>query len=367
MKVLYITQYSGVGGGESYIINLSKSVNETFNIEAIVVTKKYGELNKKLDRYNVENIVYDYGSIRKNIKDIIMLPYKLVKNFYFIKKIDPDIIHINSHNDLLLLIVPIYFLHKKVIWTCHGQWYKFNKLMQKLINKHVTKIIAVSNNVYNNLITNSINHNKIELIYLGVDTELFKFTKRKSKKSYNVGMIARFQYIKGHDIFVRMCKKILDIRSDIHFYICGGNPLESDDANSYRNQIVKYIDENKLMNGIFLLGHQEDIPRILSDFDILIVPSRNESFGMVIIEAMASGCPVIASKCDGPREIINHLEDGLLFEIENVDDLVDKFNLLIEDSNLRNNIIYNAYNKVAGKFSIKSMVDNTIKCYLDVK
>jgi glycosyltransferase involved in cell wall biosynthesis len=93
------------------------------------------------------------------------------------------------------------------------------------------------------------------------------------------------------------------------------------------------------------------MPEFYSKLDCLVIPSLWEPMGMVVIEAQMAGVPVIASDIDTFKELITHNYNGILFESKNVQDLVNKIELLLEDRHLRMNIIQNAY-KTSRDFDI---------------
>jgi len=90
----------------------------------------------------------------------------------------------------------------------------------------------------------------------------------------------------------------------------------------------------------------------------LILPSRKfknweELFGIVIIEAMATGIPVIASNCIGPKEIIENGKDGILFKKEDFNGLINSIMLLKNNEKLRKKLVKNANKKIVGKYIIE--------------
>lgn len=96
--------------------------------------------------------------------------------------------------------------------------------------------------------------------------------------------------------------------------------------------------------------------------DIFILPSTIEGFGMVFLEAMNYGLPVIGSNVGGIPEIIDDGKNGFLVDPENPKEIAEKIRIIFEDEALRNKISENAYKRV-GDFPLSKMVDETIKVY----
>ena len=119
-----------------------------------------------------------------------------------------------------------------------------------------------------------------------------------------------------------------------------------------------------LHESIHFEGFCCDVKPFFDTASLLVCPSLwNEAFGLVIIEAMASHVPVIASNCGGIPEIITHEETGLLVPPGDVAALSQSIYMIFNDSILRKNIVNNAYENVNDKFNINLMTKKYVKLY----
>ena len=100
--------------------------------------------------------------------------------------------------------------------------------------------------------------------------------------------------------------------------------------------------------------------------DVCLFPSRNDAFGAVIIEAWAAKKPNISCKSPGPKEIIKHNHNGLLVEIDNVDQLVRAIKKVINDKKLRILLAKNGYERFQKSYSEKAFSKNILKVYKTV-
>ena len=132
----------------------------------------------------------------------------------------------------------------------------------------------------------------------------------------------------------------------------------------------KYMDKCKelakpISSMIHFKGKVQSKEEIYSNASILLMPTRmREPFGLVIIEAMAHGCAVIATDSYGPAEIINHGKNGLLFEMQNTNDLLAQIQSVYFDSTYLNELQENGYKHVLENYSIpkvKSEVETILK------
>lgn len=112
-------------------------------------------------------------------------------------------------------------------------------------------------------------------------------------------------------------KKIIDDGYNVHCLLVGGCVFGSKSDEEYYDSVRRYIKENHLDSSIFLLGERDDIPSVLKEIDYLVIPSDNESFGMIAIEALAVGTMVISTPNDGVSEILSY-DEHFLSETNNV-------------------------------------------------
>ena len=150
--------------------------------------------------------------------------------------------------------------------------------------------------------------------------------------------IGRYVYEKGNDLLLEAWSKVEKLRPDWSLDIYGmGNraPYETQ-----RTQLG--IEPQRCC----LHGFLKDVNHEYLSSSIFVLPSRFEGFGMVLIEAMASGLPVIAFDCEnGPRSIISDGDNGFLIPPFNVDMLSEKMMSLMDDVELRKRLGLNAYNE----------------------
>ncbi len=130
-----------------------------------------------------------------------------------------------------------------------------------------------------------------------------------SEKTKIVGMVANIIPLKGHKLFLDAMEQIFREFDDVKCVIIGESPDESKlnirDLKIYANQL-------NIADKVIFTGGRDDVPDLLSAFNILVSASDREAFGRVIIEAMALSIPVVATRCGGPEEIVVDGETGFL-------------------------------------------------------
>ena len=142
--------------------------------------------------------------------------------------------------------------------------------------------------------------------------------------------IGRLTYQKGHEFLVQAMSKVASQVPNAKAGICGDGPL--------RPQLEAQIVEAGLSSQVRLLGAWEDISPLLASADIFILPSRWEGLSRALMEAMAAGFPVIASKVDGIKDLITDGVNGLLVPSEDAEALGKSILQLIDNAEMRKQI-----------------------------
>ena len=212
-------------------------------------------------------------------------------------------------------------------------------LIEKMLAKLTKKIICISKNDYDKALEYKIcKENKLTLIENGIDIEKFNksFNASKIKNKYNipinklvVGMVARISEQKSPETFVEIASRLCKINDNFHFIMVGDG--------EEREKIDDLIKKLGISEKFTITGWVNNTAEIISIFDIALLTSKWEGFGLVIPEYFISKVPVIASSVGGIKNIINNGINGRLVE-NNDNDFRDK---IIEKAYLDANIKYN--------------------------
>lgn len=299
-RVTFITEYSGLGGGETSLFNLMVNFKQYCDIT--LVTLEDGNLNKIIRKEGIEEQSISYKQMIKKVKLI-----KLYKSLHRLLK-ETDVVVLNSKSNLFLIPfikrvkrIPIFYIE-------HSNWTKYS-FIEKILLKKVQNVLTVSEAVKHNL-TKQVHLNEVVDFPLGIPLDGIQEEKGMHlKKRPVIAMIGRFQRIKGHDFFIEVVKSLGNLGNKYDFYIIGGKPFATKEEDEYEEEILSLINKYGLKKQVKLLGERRDVDKLLKEeIDILIVPSINESFGMVVLEAAKYGVPIITSEnCEGPTEILRKL------------------------------------------------------------
>jgi glycosyltransferase involved in cell wall biosynthesis len=129
-----------------------------------------------------------------------------------------------------------------------------------------------------------------------------------------VGLVGRYDAWKGHGVFLEAAARVRQAHSDARFAIVGGalNEAALPHVARQRREVLDRLRGLGLAGAVSVVDHRDDVASVLAGLDVLAFPSFREPFGMVVLEALAAGTPVVASDTGGPAEILEDERSGLL-------------------------------------------------------
>jgi glycosyltransferase involved in cell wall biosynthesis len=143
-----------------------------------------------------------------------------------------------------------------------------------------------------------------------------------------VGLVARLQRWKGVHVLVEALPRVLGEHPDAHVVVVGGDhPLEP----GYRDELVALAARLGVADRVHLVGYQADARAWMGSFDVVVHASDREPFGIVVLEAMAAGKPIVAGAAGGPAEIVRDGVDGLLVAYGDAEGLAERIGRLLDD------------------------------------
>ena len=199
------------------------------------------------------------------------------------------------------------------------------------------------------VIPNAIDTADIESNHFDVDLS--------KKNQINIGALGRFDRTKGFDVLI----KAIDYLNKISQENKSGRTFKLLLAGSgyYEKNLTDLVKDLNLQDKVIFKKWINDKKSFFSEFDIFCLPSKNETFGLVLLEAMKYRKPIVASNSEGPKEIISDNKDGLIFDFypedKNHENLANKIIKLIEDRSLANQLVNNANRKLINRYSLTSL------------
>jgi glycosyltransferase involved in cell wall biosynthesis len=264
-----------------------------------------------------------------------------LKSTLIINEISPDIVHAQGIGvGVVGLFVKNISRKPYVVW-CQGSdvytsW-KFKKLITKLVLYNSAALISLTLDMSKEIrrlydIDSYIIPNGIELKKIKRTSEASNI---QSKKGFIVLFVGTLRPIKGVKYLIESMKIIIQSNTEVKLYILGDG--------EEREKLELLCKQLELSSAIYFKGKVSNAEAIdyMRSADILVLPSLSEGFPLVLLEAMASGLPVVSTRIRGIPEIVVENENGFLVEPANTEELAQKILLLLNDKNIRNKIMLN--------------------------
>lgn len=244
-------------------------------------------------------------------------------------------------------------------------------LLDGVTDPLVNRYVVVSEALKKLVVQRGIKPGRVIVVPNGVDTAAFhpipgaaarlRDLVGMGPKVCLVGMAARLHPVKGHDLFLRAAAEIAARAGtlDVRFLVIGSGPPE------YRQQMEALSERLGLRERVVFLGEREDVPAILAGLDAAVVPSQFEAFSLSVIEAMASGTPLVATRVGAIPEIVEDGVSGLLANPGDAPDLAGKILTVLADQDLARNLTENGL-KTAQRYSIDKFIRRMGELYLEL-
>jgi len=269
---------------------------------------------------------------------------------------------IGNVNDCYLAMAtknPLYYRKfYSADWIKRFFYYNLASIMEKRALSKLTAIISNSEFVSASISQfYGINQNKVKIIYKSIDLSRFKMFPMDNKEKEPVILLvgSNFQR-KGLPLLIKAAPNVLERYPSAQFYVIGSDPNSG--------KMRKLCKEEGVDNAFRFIGHVDNkkISGYYKTADVFVMPSLVEAFGVVFLESMASGTPVIGSNVGGTKELIEHYKNGLLVDPNNSDQLAEYILKLLSDRELRARVINEGYETVRN-YDMNNMIEETIDFY----
>jgi glycosyltransferase involved in cell wall biosynthesis len=167
--------------------------------------------------------------------------------------------------------------------------------LQKQACRAAHRMVANSRAAATQLISQGVPEARIEVIPNGIDLSAFPVRHHRARPRI-ITMVACLREEKRIDVLIAAAPRILARHPEVEFRIVGDGPC--------REELVRLAAANGVQSQLRFLGHRDDVPTILADSDVFVLPSESEASPNVIFEAMAAGLPVVASRVGGIPELV---------------------------------------------------------------
>lgn len=283
-----------------------------------------------------------------------------------LRKVKPSILHIHSTKAGFVGRLALIMMRRrpKVILTVHsfvfdervGKWRRrLVSWIERRLLRYTDCIVAVSRALRRELISEmGLRAASIQVIYNGIEFPASGGPKPEHA-GIQIGTVARLAPQKGVDHFLRAAAIVKKRFAEAQFIVIGDGP------NRYWLDTI--VQQLGLKENVEFMGFRKDALQIVAGWDVFVLASTRESFGLALAEAMSQGVPVVASNVGGIPEIVDGKTTGLLAEVGDAEDFAEKICRLLKDRELAGRMARAGREFVRERFTAERMVNETQQLY----
>lgn len=383
IKVVRIINRFNLGGPTYNATFLTKFLEDEFETTLIGGVPDDAETDSLhiLEEYGIKPIIIHeiQRSINPNNE---YKAYKKIKAI--LKEIQPDIVHTHASKAGVLGRMAAFSLNIPiVIHTFHGHVFhsyfgkvktRVFKSIEQYLAKKSTGIVVISALQHEELVNTYkiVPANKAKIIPLGFDLKKFQENREEKRnlirEKYQlqeneiaIAIVGRLAPVKDHDYFLKVVEQLLaTTKRKVRIFIVGGGAEEA--------HIKEKVDEiqKRFPATIIMTSWIFDIPAFIPGMDIIALTSKNEGTPVSIIEAQASGIPVISTDVGGVRDIIADEKSGYVVKREDFETYVEKLRKLVEEDEIREKFSTFGVQNVMEKYSYQRLVSDMSNYYKEL-
>ncbi|WP_026894644.1 glycosyltransferase family 4 protein [Clostridiisalibacter paucivorans] len=369
MRVLHLISGGDTGGAKTHVLTLLKELNKQIDAQLLCIME--GVFTKEAKEMGIPITIM----LQKKRYNIFIVR-KMIK---FINDNNFDILHCHGARANFLAILLKPWIKIPIITTIHSDYKldftndRYKQLFYTPINslalRGISYYIAVTEAFKDMLVDRGFDEDVIYEVYNGIsfNDESDLLTKREFFQKYNIsleedvlyiGSVARLHPVKGIDVFLKGAVEVIKNYPMARFVVAGEGPD--------RKKYEYFIEKNNLTDKVFLLGHVEDIVSFYNAIDINVLASYSESFPYALLEGGRQKKPTVSSSVGGISKMIDHGENGFLFQPGDYKSMSKYLLTLIKDEELRLKIGKAFYEKIKNDFSSGKMAERHIEIYKEI-
>jgi glycosyltransferase involved in cell wall biosynthesis len=366
-RVLHVIDSFDLGGAQTFLLDLVRHLDPTLFVPEVAAMHGHGVF---------EQAFHESGITTHSLSPSKFPPLYL-PNFWRLMRLgDFDILHFHLFGaNLCAKPLAIAAGHRALI--VHDQCNdasRDNSLLllsaDALANRGASRVIAVSESVRRYLLNREdLADSRVEMVPNGIDAGQFtpgdERRKREARERmelpegcFLIGGVGRLVAQKNFSLFLQSASALSLRHPEAFFVIAGSGPLES--------QLRREADALGISGRIRFLGHVTDRMGLYHALDALMLTSDFEGTPMTLLEAMASGVPVVASRVDGIAEVCTHDADALLVPRRDLGGFVGALENLVTDTGLREALGRNARRTILARYEIRKIARRIEGIYADV-
>lgn len=353
LKILHIDPERAWGGGEAQVIGLLTYLSRRGHRNHLLCHPD-GSLDQEARRIGIAT------SPIKIRNDLDLRAFFVLRRLIRTEGCDVVHFHTKRAHALSLGLGPGYAGAKYVVtrrmdYPVRGNWYH-----RYLYNRQVDGIVAISKKIAEIMAAGGVRREKIRIIYSGVDPALYAEARMRVSGSDApvIGTVAVLEERKGHRYLLEAAALLKRQGHRLTYHFAG--------EGSRKDELQGLVQRLGLQEEVHFLGFVSDVPRFLASIDLLVLPSLYEGLGVSVLEAMAAGKAVVASRVGGLPELVEDSVTGLLIPPKDPPALAAAIAGLVSQRNRIKEMGENARERVEQNFTMERMAKQNEEYYYEL-
>jgi glycosyltransferase involved in cell wall biosynthesis len=357
-----------IGGTERQVVNIGKGLDRSRFDVRFATLNKIGELLAECEAHSwsVEEYkarrLYGFATMKKQLafgRSLRRQGTQILHTYGFY----PNVFAIPAAR---LAGVPVIIGSIRDIGDI---WTFWQHKVQKQCLRLADHIVVNAEAIKRDLLQRGYDVERVSVIPNGIDCERFRLQGNGEavRREWNippgvpvVGVLARLMRIKGQEVFLRAAALIASKHPQARFVIVGGNNIDHE----YEDELKRLAERLGLKERVLFTGFRTDVPDLLAAFSVVVSPSLGlEGLSNSLLESMAAGVPVVATRVGGTPEIVEDGVTGLLVSPGDPDALAAAISRLLHDKTTATRLGQSARRRVFSRYSLEQAVASTERLY----
>jgi D-inositol-3-phosphate glycosyltransferase len=361
-SIAFVCFSSSFGGLELSMLKLASEFNKRM-ANCLIIVPPDTSLSQAAQQYNLNTeplrTKWKYGDVSASIRLArILRTHKI------------DVVVLMQSKDMSIVTAAhlLYPSAKLVFYQEMQSGINKRDILHSWMHSHLSLWITLTKKMKLEVIEHTrMPKERISVIPIGTDMERFDprlYNQTTTKQQFGIpqskvvlGVLGRLDPQKGQDDFIRAIPILLKHQTNLHFVIAGN---ETEGQNGFKKTLEDLSVKLGVRNNIQFLPFTNAVPEFMSAIDIFVLPSHSETFGFVLVEAMAMEKAIVATDSGGVPEIITDNSTGLLIPPQNEQALADALLRLLKDDNLRSSFSLQARTDAIKRFNIAGCIDQLV-------
>lgn len=363
-RILFSSWYSGLGGGETDLLTLAQALPPD-RYELHLMLPRRDKLGERWEALGLPLHIVPFRGATTLFHPAVWTRFPVVGRIArLLRDQQIDLIHADYHS-LPFMAGAARRVDVPLMWVVWGWWFRPWPWQRDFFRE--LPAVARSHSIRTGFLGKPpfMPPEQIPVIYSGIDTERFRPSAQRSALRQSLGiapdapvvaMVARFQSVKGHDVFQNVARQVALQIPEARFIVAGEDVFGVAADAKLRDATLQAASSDAILRDrLYYIGFRDDVEVVYQAADVVICASDFESYGKANLEAMACGVPVVSTNVGGPVETVLDGETGYLVPPRDVTALALYTLLLLRDPALRSQMGLAARRHVQERFSVAAM------------